>query len=30
MVKNVHTGGYQFNEQVMPSELVDKALADKK
>lgn len=30
MVKNHHTGGYQFAEQVMPAEDVDKALAAKK
>jgi hypothetical protein len=30
MVKNEQTGGYQFNEQVMPAEDVDKALAAKK
>ncbi len=30
MVKNSRTGGYQFNEQVMPAEDVDKSLATKK
>jgi hypothetical protein len=30
MVKNAHTGSYQFNEQVMPAEDVDKSLAAKK
>ncbi|HRN37649.1 MAG TPA: DUF4295 family protein [Flavobacteriales bacterium] len=30
MVKNAQTGGYQFSEQVMPADEVDKALAAKK
>ncbi|MCB0773207.1 MAG: DUF4295 family protein [Flavobacteriales bacterium] len=30
MVKNNQTGGYQFTEQVMAAEEVDKALAAKK
>ena len=30
MVKNANTGGYQFNEQIMAAEDVDKALAAKK
>ncbi|MCO6483765.1 MAG: DUF4295 family protein [Flavobacteriales bacterium] len=30
MVKNNQTGGYQFAEQVMPADEVDKALAAKK
>ncbi|MGV9013818.1 MAG: DUF4295 family protein [Flavobacteriales bacterium] len=30
MVKNSNTGGYQFNELIMPAEEVEKALAAKK
>ncbi|HEY0978689.1 MAG TPA: DUF4295 domain-containing protein [Flavobacteriales bacterium] len=30
MVKSTRTGGYQFQEQIMPAEDVDKALAAKK
>lgn len=30
MVKNPKTGGYQFQEMVVPSEDADKFLADKK
>ena len=29
MVKTAQSGGYQFSEQVMPAEEVDKALAKK-
>ncbi|MCI1753257.1 MAG: DUF4295 domain-containing protein [Flavobacteriales bacterium] len=30
MVKNSNTGGYMFNEMIMPAEDVDKSLAAKK